>query len=70
MGSTLAELRLAPRTGVRVVGIQRGEQRIFNPQAGERLQAGDDLLVVGTMAKIRHFLQWLLQPPAASTPDG
>jgi CPA2 family monovalent cation:H+ antiporter-2 len=60
VGSTLAELQVTPRTGVRVVGIQRGARRIVNPTADERLEDGDDLLVLGTMSKIRQFRQWLI----------
>jgi CPA2 family monovalent cation:H+ antiporter-2 len=59
-GRTLGELQVTPRTGVRVVGIQRGDRRIVNPTADERLEEGDDLLVLGTMSKIRQFRQWLI----------
>lgn len=53
--ATLAELRLAAEAGVRVVGIQRGGERIISPAAGERIRSGDDLLLVGTLEAIRRF---------------
>lgn len=59
-GRTLGELQVTPQTGVRVVGIQRGDQRIVNPTADEKLHEGDDLLVLGTLPKIRRFRQWLV----------
>lgn len=57
-GQTLAEMNISRRTGVRVVGIQRGDQRILNPTAQARLEDGDGLLVIGTLAKIRDFRRW------------
>jgi CPA2 family monovalent cation:H+ antiporter-2 len=58
-GHTLAELQVARRTGVRVVGIQRGGRRIINPAGSERLEDGDALLLLGTLANLRRFRQWL-----------
>ena len=60
VGRTLGELQVTPKTGVRVVGIQRGDRRIVNPTADEKLHDGDDLLVLGTLPKIRRFRQWLV----------
>lgn len=57
-GRSLAELGIAGHTGVRIVGIQRGVDRIVNPSAAERLQAGDELLVLGTLEQIRSFKRW------------
>ncbi len=58
-GHTLAELQVARRTGVRIVGIRRGDRRIINPAGSERLEAGDALLLLGTLARIHEFRQWL-----------
>lgn len=75
VGHTLEELRIGTRMGVRVIGIQRNGQRILHPASGERLQEGDEVLVLGTLAKIRQFRQWLMhlgpgaEPPAKSRPD-
>ncbi|MBL9202424.1 MAG: cation:proton antiporter [Opitutaceae bacterium] len=58
-GRSLADLGVAQLTGTRVVGIQRGGQRIIAPAGGERLEAGDSVLVAGTLAQIRGFRRWL-----------
>jgi CPA2 family monovalent cation:H+ antiporter-2 len=58
-GRTLAELQVGPRTGVRVVGIRRGETDIIAPSGQERLQCGDDVLVAGTLSAIGEFRRWL-----------
>lgn len=44
---TLREADFRTRFGLNIVGIQRGEERLISPQAGEILQQGDLLLVVG-----------------------
>lgn len=54
-GKTLVDLELSARYGIRVVGIHRGSQRIINPQANERLSAGDNMLVLGTLESHRQF---------------
>lgn len=58
-GRTLAELKVAQNTGTRIVGIQRGEQKIIAPSGVERLEPGDNVLVAGTLAEIRTFQRWL-----------
>ncbi len=67
-GRTLAELRVAAETGVRIVGIQRGGTKIINPGGNQSLEAGDGLLAVGTLAELREFRRWLkgLPPPVAA----
>lgn len=67
-GKTLADLQIARETGVRVVGIHRGDTKIINPDGAQRLRAGDSLLVVGTFEELRDFRRWLrgggeTQPP-------
>jgi CPA2 family monovalent cation:H+ antiporter-2 len=64
IGQTLAELQVARRTAVRIVGIQRGDRRIINPTGSERLEEGDALLLLGTLAQIRRFRQWLADSSA------
>ncbi len=64
-GQTLAELGVARATGVRIVGIQRGEHRILNPGGGQTLEAGDALLAVGTLDELRAFRRWLEQVATA-----
>jgi CPA2 family monovalent cation:H+ antiporter-2 len=58
-GRTLAELKLAQLTGTRVVGIDRHGQKIIAPSGEERLEAGDNVLVAGTLAEIGAFRRWL-----------
>ena len=60
-GRTLAELNLGQTTGARVVGIRRGEVQIIAPSGQERLEAGDSVLVAGTLAEIAAFHRWLKQ---------
>ena len=59
IGRSLAELRLSQTTGTRVVGIQRGEGKIIAPSGEEKLEAGDNVLVAGTLAEISAFRRWL-----------
>ncbi|HET9870209.1 MAG TPA: TrkA C-terminal domain-containing protein, partial [bacterium] len=47
-GRTLLELNLRNRTGVGVIAIMRGQERILMPPPRETLQAGDILILVGT----------------------
>lgn len=58
-GRSLADLRIATRTGVRVVGIHRGEQRILNPTGDQVVEAGDALLLIGTLPRVRALRKWL-----------
>lgn len=58
-GKTLAELGVARTTGVRIVGVQRGEERFINPRGNQVVEAGDHLLVVGTLNELRRFRRWL-----------
>jgi CPA2 family monovalent cation:H+ antiporter-2 len=59
VGRTLAQLNLAQVTGTRIVGIRRGAQKIIAPSGQERLEAGDNVLVAGTLAEIGAFRRWL-----------
>lgn len=58
-GRTLGELALTQAHGVQVAGVNRGDVRILNPRADERLAADDDLLVLGTPERIGSFREWL-----------
>ncbi len=58
-GRPLAELKLAQLTGTRVVGIEREGHKIIAPSGAERLEAGDNVLVAGTIAEIKAFRRWL-----------
>ncbi|HTQ29652.1 MAG TPA: cation:proton antiporter [Opitutaceae bacterium] len=63
-GRTLGELEAARNFGVQVAGVRRGGVRILSPGAGERLQAGDDLLILGAPKNLREFEAWLKAEPA------
>ena len=52
-------------TGVRIVGIQRAGERITNPDGKQTLEAGDNLLVAGTLNELRAFRRWLKGDEAA-----
>ena len=55
VGTKLAALAAARRTGVQVAGISRGGRRILNPGAEETLLAGDEVLLLGTPEQLDAF---------------
>lgn len=55
IGRTLAEIAPGRQLGVQIAGINRGGDRILNPGAHEKLQAGDELLVLGNPEQIGAF---------------
>ncbi len=61
MGKMLKALLNTRDTGVRIVGIQRGEQRYLNPAASHVIKGGDLLLVVGTLDELNHFRRWMTE---------
>ncbi len=52
---TLAEIALGRAFGLQVAGIQRAGRRILNPRGEEKLQAGDNVLVLGSPDQIATF---------------
>lgn len=60
-GRTLAELDLIRRAGIQIGAIRRGRHRNLSPSGHDRLEAGDQLLVLGTHAQIKTF-RGLLAP--------
>ncbi|HAV63153.1 MAG TPA: hypothetical protein DCY13_12405, partial [Verrucomicrobiales bacterium] len=60
-GRSLLELDLIGRTGVQVAGIHRRPKRIIAPTGSDCLEAGDELLVLGTQEQV-HRLHEVLQP--------
>ena len=64
-GRTLAELQVARATGVRIGGNQRAGERIINPDGKQTLEAGDNLLVAGTLNELHAFRRWLKGDEAA-----
>jgi len=51
-GKYIGELGLRTRTGASIVGIQRNGSRIINPGPDEELQAGDEILLLGTRTQL------------------
>lgn len=62
-GRSLAELSLTQQHGVQVAGIHRGDVRMLNPGAEEIIQAGDEILALGTGQQIDSFRTWLCEHP-------
>lgn len=71
VGRLIRELELRTRTGASIVGIGRGGTNIINPGPDEDLQAGDQILLVGTPDQLRAAQTALAPlPPGAGEPDG
>ncbi len=57
VGKSLAELDLRKKTGVTVIAIIRNGNIIRNPHPDERLQEGDNLIVLGSKEEIQKVNQ-------------
>lgn len=57
---TLRELAPAQTHHVQIAGIRKGEVRSLNPAGDTLVEAGDELLVLGTPDQINGFKDWLL----------
>lgn len=55
----LVELELPAATGVQLVGIERGGNRLLNPGPFQGVEVGDRLLALGTPEQIKQFEKWL-----------
>ena len=55
IGKSLEELPFRREFGVNVVGIVRGERRIYIPQSDECIYPQDKLIVVGTDDQLQKF---------------
>jgi TrkA domain protein len=55
-GSSAAQMRLRSTTGVLVVGVQRAERLLQNPDPHAPFEPGDIVYVVGTSQAIREAL--------------
>ncbi|MCX6945195.1 MAG: cation:proton antiporter [Opitutales bacterium] len=69
-GRTLADLAPARAHGVQIAGINRRGCRSLNPSAEERLQAGDEVLILGAPTQIHAFQEWLRATPGEAVADG
>lgn len=52
-GRSLGELNLRAQTGATVLAVRRGDETVTSPDAGFRLQHGDDLYLLGDEADVR-----------------
>jgi len=52
VGKTLGELNLRSLTGASIIAVTRGEERHLMPSGKESLQAGDNLVLVGTQEAV------------------
>jgi CPA2 family monovalent cation:H+ antiporter-2 len=67
LGKLIRELALRTHTGASIVGIERGGASIINPGPDEELQAGDQILMLGTGAQLAAA-KALLLPPSPADP--
>jgi monovalent cation:H+ antiporter-2, CPA2 family len=51
-GRLIRELQLRTQTGASIVGIERKGENLINPGADEELQAGDQILLLGTREQL------------------
>lgn len=63
-GRPLRDLRIPHRTGAVVVGIARGGAKQSNPSGDERIDAGDQLLVIGARNELLALDELLAAGPA------
>jgi len=54
-GETLLSSRIKQRTGAMILSILRGQQMISNPSAGEKILAGDLLIVLGLRDQVQQL---------------
>ena len=55
VGHSLSEANVRQRFGVMVVALHRGEKTEFNPSPDRRLEAGDELVVIGSPDNLKRF---------------
>ncbi len=58
VGHTLASSHLGSRLGLNVIGINRGRQTSLAPDAREKIQAQDELIVEGRLDRIQEMNNW------------
>ena len=59
VGRTLRDLSPSQSHHVQITGLNRDRVRILSPGGDERVQSGDELLVLGTPDHIGAFKEWL-----------
>ena len=58
VGHTLMSSHLGSRLGLNVIGITRGLQTSLAPDASEKIQPGDELIVEGRLDRIQEMNNW------------
>lgn len=58
-GKFIREIALRTQTGASIVAIERNGENFINPSADEEIQAGDELLLLGTEAQLQKAQAWL-----------
>lgn len=56
-GKTIRESGLREKAHALVVGIERNDERILNPDSGISFQANDNLFIVANKRTVREFLR-------------
>lgn len=59
VGGTLSDYNIKKTYGIHVVGIQRGNDQIYNPSNIEVIQAYDVLIIVGKVNFIKMFYEFI-----------
>ncbi|MDQ3022411.1 MAG: cation:proton antiporter [Bacteroidota bacterium] len=62
-GKMISELKLRTETGASIIGIERGEDSIVNPESDEELNAGDHILLLGYEDQIAAAKKFISSPP-------
>jgi CPA2 family monovalent cation:H+ antiporter-2 len=62
-GQNLGQIAPASTFGIQIAGVNRNGLRILNPNSEQSLQAGDQLLALGTATQIHEFKLWLRERP-------
>jgi TrkA domain protein len=71
VGRSIAELEIRRQTGMTVAAIVRDPQPVTAPEPTERLQAGDQLVVIGRqedLARLRRHLATAATPGSSPSP--
>jgi len=68
VGCSIAELEIRRRTGMTVAAIVRDPQPVTAPEPTERLQAGDQLVVIGRQEDLARLRRHLATAQAAPAP--
>ncbi len=66
VGSSLGSSGIGERLGLAVLGIRHGDHDDFVPEPSHRIDAGDDLLVLGREDRVSELVSWGLEREPAT----